>query len=242
MNEVLPSPSPKFHADKFSLLGAFARAFLQLKDARFRKVLINAVGLTLAAMVLAGAIGFAGLENLPTTGMPAVDTGLAILSGLGLLGALILIFPGVALAFVGLFLDDVVEAVEQRFYPGDRPGRALSFWQGMGYAIRFAAITIGLNLLVLPLYLILLFAFPLNLALYYALNGYLFGREYFELVALRHLTPMEAQMLRRRYHTRLFLFGVFVAFLFTIPVVNLITPLVATAAAVHIFKMLRASP
>jgi uncharacterized protein involved in cysteine biosynthesis len=74
---------------------------------------------------------------------------------------------------------------------------------------------------------------------FFTLNGYLLGREYFELVAQRRMTAEEAKALRRTRRVRVFLAGVVVAFLLTIPLVNLITPIIATAFMLHIYEGMR---
>jgi uncharacterized protein involved in cysteine biosynthesis len=92
-----------------------------------------------------------------------------------------------------------------------------------------------LNLIVLPIYLI----FPgINLFLFLALNGYLFGRGYFEVVALRRLDAGEARAVRSRFAGRVFLGGVVIAGLFALPLVNLVAPVIATAFMLHIFEAL----
>ena len=75
--------------------------------------------------------------------------------------------------------------------------------------------------------------------MFYTLNGYLLGREYFELVAQRRLTAVEATALRRTRRARVFLAGAVIAFLFTVPLVNLITPIIATAFMLHIYEGMR---
>jgi len=45
--------------------------------------------------------------------------------------------------------------------------------------------------------------------------------------------------LRRTRRARVFLAGVVVAFLLTIPLVNLITPIIATAFMLHIYEGMR---
>src|SRR3546814_2292255 len=89
-------------------------------------------------------------------------------------------------------------------------------------------LTVGLNLLALPLYLLLLFLPPLNIVLFYMLNGYLISREYYELVALRRMTPDASRRLRRAHRGRLMTAGFVLVFVMTIPIVNLVTPLLAT--------------
>ena len=105
--------------------------------------------------------------------------------------------------------------------------------------LAFIAISLALNILALPLYLLLLFLPPFNLFVFYLLNGYLLGREYFEIVAVRRLDMATAKLLRRTYRGRVFMTGVVIALLLTVPLVNLITPIVATAFMLHVFEGLR---
>jgi uncharacterized protein involved in cysteine biosynthesis len=105
--------------------------------------------------------------------------------------------------------------------------------------LAFAAMTVAINLLALPFYLLLIFLPPFNLILFYGVNGYLFGREYFEIVALRRQNPADAKRLRRRYRGRLFLAGILIAVMMTIPIVNLFAPIVATGFMVHVFEDLK---
>ncbi len=80
---------------------------------------------------------------------------------------------------------------------------------------------------------------PLNLFVFYLLNGYLLGREYFELVAARRFDAAGVRRLRRKYRGRVMLAGVVIAFLLTVPIVNLVTPIVATGFMLHVFERLR---
>src|SRR3546814_18922147 len=77
---------------------------------------------------------------------------------------------------------------------------------------------------------------------FYLLNGYLLGREYFEMVAVRRLDLAGAKRLRRDFRGRVVLAGAVIAFLLTIPLVNLVTPMIATAFMLHVFEGLRRTP
>ena len=74
------------------------------------------------------------------------------------------------------------------------------------------------------------------------MNGYLLGREYFELVAVRRLAPRKQGVLRRQARGRVLLSGVVIAILLTIPLVNIVVPVVAAAFMVHVFHGLRDAP
>jgi uncharacterized protein involved in cysteine biosynthesis len=69
----------------------------------------------------------------------------------------------------------------------------------------------------------------------------LLGREFFEIVAPRRMDFKAVRQLRRKHRIKLFVSGVVIALLFTIPLINLIAPIVATAFMVHIFHGLDGS-
>jgi uncharacterized protein involved in cysteine biosynthesis len=136
---------------------------------------------------------------------------------------------------MGFYLERVVAAVEAVDYPDRGPPRPQPWGEIVGVTLRLALLTLLLNLLALPAYLLL----PgLNIFLFLALNGYLFGRGYFEVVALRRLDAGEARAVRSRFAGRIFLGGVVIAGLFALPLVNLVAPVIATAFMLHIFEAL----
>jgi uncharacterized protein involved in cysteine biosynthesis len=68
----------------------------------------------------------------------------------------------------------------------------------------------------------------------------LLGREYFEMVANRRLDANGVVVLKKSYRLKIWLVGAVLAFIMTVPVLNLVTPVLATAAMLHIFEKLRA--
>ncbi len=149
------------------------------------------------------------------------------------------LFPVGVTAVVGFFLEDVAGAVEQRYYPGRPAARQQPLLAMIWSGLRFACVALLLNLVLLPAYLLLLVFPPLYLLVFYSVNGYLLGREYFELVAYRRLEERDADELRRACRGRVMLAGVAMAFMLTIPVFNLVAPIAATAFAVHLFEAMR---
>jgi hypothetical protein len=144
-----------------------------------------------------------------------------------------LLFPAFLPLIMSLFLDSVAAAVERRHYPGLAPARSSGIGETLLTGLRFAAVLIGLNLLALPLYLLLPGA---NLVLFYLLNGYLLGREYLEQVALRHEIPAHTLRLREMHRGQLLAAGALIAFGASIPLLNLLVPVLATAFMVHVYK------
>ena len=84
--------------------------------------------------------------------------------------------------------------------------------------------------------LFLLLVPGVNLIAFYLGNGYLLGREYFELAAMRHLAPADAKKLRKANRLTILLCGLVIAGLASVPILNFVTPLFATAFMVRIYK------
>ncbi len=149
------------------------------------------------------------------------------------------LFPGAVLTVLSFMLEDVARAVEARHYPDLPAPRRQPFIETLASALRLAGLVIGLNLLFLPIYIVLFFLPPINLFVFYGLNGYLLGREYFELVAFRRLDLVAVRELRRRNRGRIFGAGVVVAILLTVPLINWLMPAIAAAFMLHLFERLR---
>lgn len=220
------------------MLSAYAAAISQLSDPAFRRVFWRALALTVGVFIGLGVVCYFVLQWAVTFEAAWIewlaDLGLVV----GLIVLMVILFPAVATGFIGIFLDDIAAAVEQKHYPLDPPGRELPFWPAFGLSLRFTLVVIALNVLALPVYILAIWIPFLNLFVFYGMNGYLLGREYFELVGYRQLDEARVRALRKRHARRVFFTGAAAAFLLTVPLVNLIAPIVATAAMVHVFKRL----
>lgn len=229
-----------------------SKAIAQLGDPRIRGVILLSVLASLAVLIavsfLASLLLMAGVDSLAEWAFSGEgDSWLHSLfswlldaaSVAAVIFASFLLFPAAVGLVLSLFAERVAEAVEARHYPALPPAREQPLGEALRGAIVFALVAVIVNLLALPIYLLLLFLPPLNLLVFYMVNGYLLGREYFELVAVRRLEAKEAGRLRRASRGRVLLSGVVVAILLTIPIVNVVTPVIATAFMVHVFHGLR---
>lgn len=215
---------------------SIARTLGQLGDPRLRGVLLISILATLALIIALATAAGAGIDALQATGIGWLDGALGFAGAIATLILAALFFPGMAQVISGLFADRIAEAVEARHYQGLGRSRHQTIGEILTDALQFAAVSISLNLLALPFYLLL----PgLNLALFYGLNGYLLGREYAEMVAVRRLDKAGVRAFRKQNQGALFAAGVVIAILTTIPIVNLATPVLATAFALHEFERLR---
>lgn len=225
------------------LLGDFQKSVNQALDGRFIGVLIKAfvatVGILLAVSVGLGwliAFLLPDQMTLPMIGEVGYLDDLLTVAAIPLLLVLsiFLMFP-VAAIFVGVFLDEIAGAVEDRHYPHLPPVKPLPLTDALLDGLRFAGVFLAVNAFALVVYFLLA---PLAPFTFWAVNGYLLGREYFGQVALRRLPPEEAHALRRRYRGRIWFAGVLMAVPLSVPVVNLIVPILGVATFTHQFHRL----
>ena len=82
---------------------------------------------------------------------------------------------------------------------------------------------------------------PLAPVVFVLVNGFLLGREYFQLVAMRRLGPEGARALARRHFWRLWLGGTLMAAPLTVPLLNLVIPILGVAVFTHQYHRLAPS-
>ncbi len=225
------------------ILGDFLKAVLQLGDRRFRRVMGLGVLLTLALLVAVYA-GFLVLIqtftpdtiDIPFVGpVGGLDTLLSWGSAVFMIGLSVFLMMPVASAFTGLFLEDVAQAVEDRHYPSLPPVPRMPWGDALVDAANFFALLIAVNALALILYA---FAGPFIPVVFWAVNGFLLGREYFTLVAMRRLGRQGAKALRGRHFGKIWLAGILMAAPLSVPLVNLLIPVLGAATFTHLFHRL----
>lgn len=222
---------------------AFGRAVAQLGDPRFVRVV--GVGIVLALALLYGVYAlFLGLIEwavpgsitLPVIGpIGGIDTLLGWASLFFMLVLSIFLMMPVAALFSSLFLEDVAQAVEDRHYRDLPAVTPVSVWSGLREAINFFGLLLAVNAAALLAFGIV---GPLSPVVFWGINGFLLGREYFTLVAMRRLGRDGARALRARHWGKVWLAGTLMAAPLTIPLVNLIIPVLGVATFTHLFHRL----
>lgn len=218
----------------------FARALGQIGDPRFRGVLFKGIGLTLLLLfVVYAVVGWlAGwlapdVLTLPVIGeVTWVDD---LISGASILLMIVLsvfLMVPVASAFTSIFLDEVADAVEERHYPHLPAAESVSFADGLRDTLNFLGILIAANIAAIILYLIFV---PFAPVIFWALNGFLLGREYFQLVAMRHIGRERAKQAFRENLGQIWLAGGLMAVPLSIPLANLIIPVLGAATFTHLY-------
>lgn len=229
------------------ILSSFLAALGQLSDGRFLKVVL--AGILLAAGLLAAVayalsqlFGWLLPDSLTLPWVGTID-GLDNIAGWGavvmMAGLSIFLMVPVAALFSGLFLEQVADAVEDRHYPDLPPASPPGFYQSLVGSVNFFGVLVAVNAVALLLYLIM---GPLGPLLFWAVNGYLLGREYFQTVAYRRMDRRAAQALRKANAGTIWLAGALMAAPLSLPFVNLIVPVLGVATFTHIFHRLTGQP
>jgi CysZ protein len=209
------------------------QAFAQTFSPTLRRILLKAIALAVLLLLVLGVILQAVITQLASLPQP-FEMALAIATGLGLIAGAIYLMGPISSLIAALFLDDVAEEVERTSFPADPIGRALPIAQSIVLSMKF----FGLVLLVNFIALLLLLVPGINLVAFFVANGYLLGREYFELAAMRYRPVAEARALRRENAVRVFLAGLAIAGVVAVPFLNLVTPIFAISLMVRVHKRL----
>lgn len=227
------------------IFASFFLAVGQIGDRRFRKVLLIGIGLTLALLVAAYAGLLIAVEALTgeSITLPLIGevTWLGDLLGLGSLLFMIVLsavlMVPVASAITSMFLDEVAQAVEDRHYRHLPPARRTPMGEAVRDTVNFLGIIIAANIVAIFLYVA--FA-PLAPFIFYGMNGYLLGMEYYTLVAIRRIGRAEARKARRRHLLTIWTAGILMALPLTLPLVNLVIPILGAATFTHVYHRLEA--
>ncbi|MEP4196895.1 MAG: EI24 domain-containing protein [Aliishimia sp.] len=225
------------------ILTAFFRALGQLNDPRFRRVLGLGIALTLALLIGATS-AFVWFSNW-IAGDSVYLPVLGEISWLGdllswgaffvmLILSIFLMIP-VASVITSMFLDEVAAAVESKHYPHLPNTPKVPFSDALRDTVNFLGVLMGANLLALILYV---FFAPAALFIFWGLNGFLLGREYFTLAAMRRVGRAQAKVLRRQHGGTIWLAGVLMAMPLSIPLLNLVIPVIGAATFTNLYHLL----
>jgi uncharacterized protein involved in cysteine biosynthesis len=229
------------------ILSNFLKSVAQFDDPKFRRVLWRGMGLTIVLLIAACLLVNFGLNQLLSSAWAANLIGdqswLGALINIGgvlfTIALSIWLMVPVTSAIIALFLDEVAQAVEARHYPHLPKQTATKLQDQILVGIRFLGILLLANIGALILSMIVPLLAPF---VFWATNGYLMGREYFQMAAMRRLPRAQAQELYQRHQGSIWTAGILMAIPMSIPLVGLFIPILGAATFTHQFERLRALP
>lgn len=212
------------------LLSPLARALAQLDDPVFLGVVLRSL---LWAVVCFVALHVAAIwavhHVLDLHGW--LGWAADLIGGIGASFLALWLFLPVAAIIGTLYIDRIARAVERRHYHALPPARGAPIASQIWDAIGIAARILLLNVLALIAALVLPGA---GLVLAWIIGGYAIGRGLFAAVAMRRMPRPAAQALYRRARPAVLAQGCILALASYVPVLNLLIPVIGTAAMVHI--------
>ncbi len=225
------------------MMRALVLSLGQLGDPPVLRVFAKSMGVTLLLFAVLGGATWWGTQAALAASLGWQSAGLAAVFALFVtILALWLLFRAVAIGVVGIFADEVVAAVEARHYPAAlASARPVPFARSLAMGLRSAARVVGVNLLMLPVYVALLVTGVGTAAAFFVVNGWLLGRDLGDMVAARHMDAAAMRAWRKASGPGRFALGLANTALFVVPVVNIAAPVLGAAMATHQFHTRRDS-
>jgi CysZ protein len=212
------------------MLHAITLSFQSLSDRKILSILAKSVGLTLLVFAALGALAYYAIYAI----LGYWDMADGAIAGIGAAIFLVLtgaiLFRVIAVAIIWIFADQIVDHVEDRYYPNHAARRATpTLASSIKLALRSAARALGYNMLALPFYLMMLFTGLGTPLLFLGVNAYLLGRDLQDMLIARHGPEHGSVSTISRFSI-----GALGSAAMLVPVVNLFIPVIATATVVHL--------
>ncbi len=219
------------------MLEAFQLAISQMRDRKIILLLGKVLLTTLGLLAILGIGLFFLLSWLFAQYLPA-DSGFAAAATAAILSILasVFLFRVIAIFVINIFSDDVVDAVESKYYPARcEQAKPPSYALGLRMGLASAGRALGYNLLAAPLYIGLLITGVGTAIAFFAVNAILIGRDLQDMVASRHLKDFrDIENGWQLPKITRFILGLIIALLLAVPFVNFLAPIVGAAMATHL--------
>jgi CysZ protein len=223
------------------IVRAIVLSISQFSDRRFQRVVIRSIFLAIFALWALAAGGgsvlgwlFSGDLTLPWIGTITFN---GTLIGWGafwiILGLSVFLMVPVTSAISAFFVDDVARAVEDRHYPNSQSQYRSKLSEEVRESLGFLGIMLVANLIALIFYALFIVFAPI---IFWSLNGYLIGREYFYMAAKRYVGRENALSAFRENRFRVWMCGVTLVLPMSVPLLNLLVPVLAAASFTHLFQ------
>ena len=215
------------------ILLPITRALSQLDDPRFVQTVLQGVAWSLVCFsVLYAATVWSIHHLLGFHGWLAWSADF-----IGVIGSSLLafwLFLPVAAGIATLYFDQVAIAVERRYYPNLGPPNRAPMMEQVWDGVAVAARVLALNVAALVLAVLL----PgVGVFLAWGVAAYAIGRGLFVAVAMRRMPRFAAESVYRQHRGVILVQGAILAFSAFIPILNLLIPVIGTAAMVHVLDM-----
>lgn len=223
---------------------SYGRAFAELRDPDFRRTALIGAALSLALLFALYALliqFFTSFEDevftfSDGTRMDRLGNFFSTVSLVTMMMLSVFLMAPVASLFTGLHLNAVTDAIEGRHYPQLAPAAPQETRKLWFDSVNYFGLVFFITLV--AFICLALFGVLWGIVVFWALNGWLLSREYSTMISERRRDPAAIRAFRGQHRRTLFLTGVTLAVLLSVPVLNLVMPVIGVAAFTHLIHML----
>ena len=132
----------------------------------------------------------------------------------------------------GLFAEKIFFDIKNvHNYKWNKSLKKNAFYLSNKYAFTSACKSFLINILILPLYLLLPIA---NIFIFIGINGLLIGREFCGNFLIQFFEKNQIKIVNIHLSNKIYILGVFIVILYTIPIINLLAPTIANLLFSHL--------
>ncbi len=136
-------------------------------------------------------------------------------------------FNSIHAGFLGLFMDGVIDAVNEKHYPSISLKPAPKTLTSAIIATRLVVLSLVVNLIATPIFIIGWFLPPIGIAMQLLVNGYLLGKEYQAAIDQR----LPSELIHKA--DSFTLHGSLGTAIWLVPILNLFAPVLVCASIFH---------
>ncbi len=218
------------------MLAELKNAFKDVFSKQIRGLIWLTAITTLLVFIVLFCLFVFGMSFFELADSPKLEKTVEVLGYILFFIMSLMLFPAAATFVSGFFIDSLVDRTAKKNNISGLRDVPLSESVVLSGVVAFKGV--ALSAVLIPVTLMLGLIPFVNLApvvLYYGLNGRLLAREYFFAVALRYMPKDKAEEMFGRYAGYWTKSGIIIAVLMTIPVINVISPLIAMAFMQRLF-------
>lgn len=226
---------------------SYLRAFAELRDPGFRQTTLIGAALSLALLFALYALLiqlFSTFEDgvftfSDGTRMDRLGNFFSTVSLATMMILSIFLMAPAASLFTGLHLHAVTDRIEGQHYPRLAPARPQSTQKLWFDSVNYFGLVFFINLVSFASFALL--GVLWGIAFFWVLNGWLLSREYSTMISERRHDGAAIKAFHRQHRRTLLLAGIALAILLSVPVLNLVMPVIGVAAFTHLIHGLGAA-
>ena len=216
------------------IIKAYILSLIQIFDTRIFKIIFLSIFLSIFCCSLISFLIFFLIESILNNINFPLSIFFSSISGfIFLIICLWVIFPPLLIFINSLFSGKIIKIIESNNYKNINYNYSNTFVKELKFQLSFIIIFVLINLALIPF---LIFP-PIYFIFYWIINGYLIGKEFSGSVLIKYINYNDIKKFNNKNRLNVYLFGIILAIIFSIPILNLFGPIIGTASMVHMYML-----